>query len=243
MQRRKRTERPERRERTERPRPRFESKESVTKIEPKTQGQAEYLATIRQNDIAFGLGPAGTGKTLLAVSSAVRCFQSGRVDRIILTRPAVEAGEHLGFLPGSFEEKVNPYLMPLFDSLNLVLGKSRVESLKREGKIEIAPLAYMRGRTLSNAFVLLDEAQNCTLQQLTMLLTRLGENSRCVVTGDVTQCDLERTRSGLSDMVDALQHVEGIGFYEFDTSDVVRHPLVASIIEALDEYHGRYSTD
>lgn len=205
-------------------------------VQPKTEGQAEYLETIEGHDVVFGLGPAGTGKTFLSVAAALRAFHDGEVERIILTRPAVEAGESLGFLPGTFDEKVNPYLQPLFDSLNALMGKARVERLKKEDKIRIAPLAYMRGCTHSNAFVLLDEAQNCTWQQLTMLLTRLGEGSRCILTGDVTQVDLNRTQSGLAEMVDALRYVPGIGVHEFSTADVVRHPLVAAIIDALDKH-------
>jgi len=212
---------------------------TYSNVEPKTEGQSEYLEKIGDHDIVFGIGPAGTGKTYLAVAAAIHAFLTGEVERIILTRPAVEAGESLGFLPGTFDEKVNPYLQPLFDALNTLMGKARVDRLKKEGKIEIAPLAYMRGRTLSNAFVLLDEAQNCTWQQLTMLLTRLGEDSRCIVTGDVTQVDLERKSSGLSEMVSVLSHIPGIGVHEFGTRDVVRHPLVAAIVEAIEEYQAR----
>lgn len=212
---------------------------TYSNVKPKTEGQAEYLDVIASNDIVFGLGPAGTGKTFLAVAAALKAFHEGKVKRIILTRPAVEAGESLGFLPGTFDEKVNPYLQPLFDSLNTLTGKAVVERLKKEGKIEIAPLAYMRGRTLSDAYVLLDEAQNCTWQQLVMLLTRLGEDSRCILTGDVTQVDLERTKSGFAEMTAALQHVPGIGLHEFGTVDVVRHPLVASIIVAVEEHQAK----
>lgn len=206
-------------------------------IDPKTEGQAEYLSCMAANDIVFGLGPAGTGKTYLAVATALAALNGRKVSRIILTRPAVEAGEKLGFLPGTFSEKVDPYLQPLADSLHKLMGKGHVERLKKEGKIEIAPLAYMRGRTLDDAFVLVDEAQNCTWKQLVMLLTRLGEGSRAVLTGDATQTDLLRQGSGLMPIVSALKHIEGIGVHEFTSADVVRHKLVARIVEALEGKH------
>lgn len=202
-------------------------------IAPKTEGQGVYLSCLDENDIVFGLGPAGTGKTFLAVAQALQALQSGRVSKIILTRPAVEAGEKLGFLPGSFADKVDPYLQPLADSLNKLIGKGTVGRWKKEGRIEIAPLAYMRGRTLEDAYVIVDEAQNCTWKQLIMALTRLGEGSRAVLTGDISQSDLMKGQSGLGPIVQALRHVEGIGVHEFGPEDVVRHPLVARIIEAL----------
>jgi phosphate starvation-inducible PhoH-like protein len=202
-------------------------------IEPKTEGQGIYLSCLKENDIVFGLGPAGTGKTFLAVAVAIKALQSGEVSKIILTRPAVEAGEKLGFLPGTFADKVDPYLQPLTDSLNKLVGKGIVDRWRKEGVIEIAPLAYMRGRTLENAYVILDEAQNCTWKQLVMLLTRLGEGSKAVLTGDVSQTDLMHSASGLAPIVEALQHINGIGVHEFGAEDVVRHPLVAAIVEAL----------
>ncbi len=211
----------------------------VFSVVPKTQGQAEYLDTIRSNDIVFGLGPAGTGKTFLAVAEAVTSLMKKEVDRIVLTRPAVEAGEKLGFLPGTASEKVGPFLQPLTDSLNKIMDKSKVENLRRTGIIEVAPLAFMRGRTLDDAFVLLDEAQNCTFDQLMMLMTRLGENSRLIITGDASQVDLEEGNSGLLAMIRALESVKGIGVYELTASDVMRHPLVARIIVAVAKYRKR----
>lgn len=203
---------------------------------PKTPGQNEYLRTLRRHDVVFGLGPAGTGKTFLAVAEAVKALQKGHVRRVILTRPAVEAGERLGFLPGRAQDKVAPYLQPLFESLNKILSKNKVENDIRNGVIEIAPLAFMRGRTLEDAYVLLDEAQNCTFDQLKMLLTRLGEGSRCIITGDASQVDLDPRDSGLRGMIKALERVEGVGIYELTPDDVVRHPLVAEIIKAVADY-------
>lgn len=208
----------------------------IVPVQPKTPGQRDYMAMIKHNDVVFGLGPAGTGKTFLAVSAALLALEANRVERIVITRPAVEAGEKLGFLPGSFSDKVDPYLQPIYDSLNILAGKQHVDAMRKDGRIEIAPLAYMRGRTLANAFVLLDEAQNCTWKQIVMLLTRLGENSRCVVTGDASQTDLHRGQSGLQRVVEALWKVEGIGVHRFGPEDVVRHPLVARIVEAIEEY-------
>lgn len=208
---------------------------TASSIQPKTEGQAEYLACMTKNDIVFGLGPAGTGKTFLAVATGLHALQSGNVSRIILTRPAVEAGERLGFLPGTFTDKVDPYLQPLLDSLNKLMGKGVVDRMRKEGRIEVAPLAYMRGRTLDEAFIIVDEAQNCTWKQLVMILTRIGEGSRCILTGDITQSDLNG-QSGLHVIVDALRHVPGIGVHAFSTEDVVRHPLVAAIIKALDQH-------
>ena len=202
-------------------------------IMPRTPQQAAYLAAIDANDLSFGLGPAGTGKTYLAVAKAVENLLAGRVDRIILSRPAVEAGEQLGFLPGDMREKVDPYLRPLYDALNDMLPAQQVEKKLESGEIEIAPLAFMRGRTLANAFVILDEAQNTTPVQMKMFLTRLGNHARMVVTGDLSQVDLPRgIRSGLQDAMDVLHGVESVSFTAFTDADVVRHPLVARIVRA-----------
>ncbi len=205
-------------------------------IRAKTRGQRIYADSIRDNDIAFGIGPAGTGKTYLAVAMAVRAFKDRDVEKIILTRPAVEAGESLGFLPGDMQEKVNPYLRPLYDALHDIFGRETVARLRERETIEIIPLAYMRGRTLDNAFIILDEAQNTTREQMKMFLTRLGFGSKAVITGDVTQVDLPRKKmSGLIDAHRILKSVEGVGFTWFDDKDVVRHPLVRRIIHAYDE--------
>jgi len=206
----------------------------LTPVHPKTTGQREYQDVLRSHDLVFGLGPAGTGKTFLAVYEAVYALEKGLVDRIVLTRPAVEAGEHLGFLPGDLGEKVAPYLQPLLTSLYKILSKGRVDCHLKNEKIEIVPLAYMRGRTLENAYILLDEAQNCTFDQLLMMLTRIGEGSRCVLTGDASQTDLEG--SGLITMSRILENVGGVGSYEMSVDDVVRHTLVADIIRAVDTY-------
>ena len=204
-------------------------------IEPRTEAQKAYVANLFQNELGFGIGPAGTGKTYLAVAVGVTMFISGAVEKIILSRPAVEAGERLGFLPGDMKEKVDPYMQPLYDALNDFLPSKQVEKLIQEKRIEIAPLAFMRGRTLSNAFVVLDEAQNATAMQRKMFLTRLGEGSRMVVTGDRTQVDLPRgTPSGLSEAERILKGVKGASFNYFTSKDVVRHPLVARIIEAYE---------
>jgi phosphate starvation-inducible PhoH-like protein len=204
-------------------------------IAPKTLGQQQYVEAIRSNDIAFGIGPAGTGKTYLAMAMAVSALQEERVSRIILARPAVEAGESLGFLPGTFEEKVTPYLRPLYDALYDLLGFDRVVKAIEKQQIEIAPLAFMRGRTLNHAFVILDEAQNTTREQMKMFLTRIGFGSKCVVTGDASQIDLpQATASGLIDAHQVLRGVEGIAITEFNAADVVRHPLVARIVEAYE---------
>lgn len=204
-------------------------------IHPKTLGQKEYLAAIRKNAITFGVGPAGTGKTYLAVAMAVKAFKSKDVSRIILTRPAVEAGEKLGFLPGDMKEKLDPYLQPLYDALNDMIPPAKLQKYIEEGTVQIAPLAYMRGRTLDNAFVILDEAQNTTLPQIKMFLTRMGRNAKFIVTGDVTQIDLpRRSDSGLTRAMEILRGVEGIGIVEFDRRDIVRHPLVKQIVEAFD---------
>ena len=197
--------------------------------------QARYLHQITTHDINFGIGPAGTGKTFLAVASAVDALNESRVQRLILVRPAVEAGEKLGFLPGDLSQKVDPYLRPLFDALYEMLGVEKVLKLLEKNVIEIAPLAYMRGRTLNDAYVILDEAQNTTVEQMKMFLTRLGFGSTAVVTGDLTQTDLPKhVKSGLRDAIDVLRDVEGVSFTFFEARDVVRHPLVARIVSAYD---------
>ena len=205
-------------------------------IVPKTLGQKLYLQSILQHPIVIGIGPAGTGKTYLAMAAAVSALLQNQVQRIVLTRPAVEAGEALGFLPGDLREKILPYLRPLYDALHDMLDPEDVTRLSEKGVIEIAPLAYMRGRTLSNAFIVLDEAQNTTPEQMMMFLTRLGEDSRMVVTGDTTQIDLPRSKqSGLLEIRHILRDIPGIDFHHFTASDVVRHPLVQKIIEAYEQ--------
>ncbi|CUH54066.1 PhoH family protein [Shimia marina] len=204
-------------------------------IEPRTDAQKAYVLSLFNNELAFGIGPAGTGKTYLAVAVGVSMFISGQVDRIILSRPAVEAGEKLGYLPGDMKDKVDPYMQPLYDALNDFLPAKQLGKLIEEKKIEIAPLAFMRGRTLSNAFVVLDEAQNATTMQMKMFLTRLGEGSRMVITGDRSQIDLPRgVPSGLKDAERLLKGIKNISFNYFTADDVVRHPLVAAIIKAYD---------
>ena len=204
-------------------------------ISPKSVNQKRYIDAIRKNDIVFGIGPAGTGKTYLAVAKAVSALVSEQVSSIVLTRPAVEAGEKLGFLPGDMAQKVDPYLRPLIDAINDLLGRERVHELMERGIIEIAPLAFMRGRTLNKAFIILDEAQNTTREQMKMFLTRIGFDSRAVITGDITQIDLPgRNRSGLIEARDLLAGIRGIGFVHFSKSDVVRHPLVQEIIRAYE---------
>lgn len=208
-------------------------------IVPKSEQQLDYVKAIEHRDIVFGIGPAGTGKTYLAVAMAVDALKKELVKRIILTRPAVEAGEALGFLPGDLQEKIFPYLRPLYDALYDMLEAEEIEKYVDRGVIEIAPLAYMRGRTLNHAFVILDEAQNTTTEQMFMFLTRLGADSKCVVTGDHTQIDLPpNRRSGLIEAMQALRKVEGIHFTKFSERDVVRHPLVQSIIKAYSAYRG-----
>lgn len=198
-------------------------------------GQRLYVHQIKKNDLVIGIGPAGTGKTFLAVVMAAQSLRSGKVKRIVLTRPAVEAGESLGFLPGDLKEKVDPYLRPLYDGLHFVLGAEHTARLIERGVIEIAPLAYMRGRTLEDAFVILDEAQNTTQAQMKMFLTRLGFGSKMVITGDETQIDLPKgVKSGLIEAVQRLSHVKGIEVHHFDGTDVVRHPLVGKIINAYE---------
>lgn len=205
-------------------------------IRPKTLGQRHYITTIRKKDIVFGIGPAGTGKTYLAVVMAIVALKQGQVKRIVLTRPAVEAGESLGFLPGDLQEKVDPYLRPLYDALNDMLGPEQVAKSMERGLIEVAPLAYMRGRTLDDSFIILDEAQNTTPEQMKMFLTRLGFGSKMVITGDITQIDLPRGKtSGLVEAKRILEYVEEIGFIHFVEQDVVRHSLVQKIIVAYNE--------
>ncbi|WP_018765847.1 PhoH family protein [Bacillus sp. 105MF] len=205
-------------------------------IRVKTMGQRQYIHAMKKNDIVFGIGPAGTGKTYLAVVMAVRALKQGYVKKIILTRPAVEAGESLGFLPGDLKEKVDPYLRPLYDALHDILGQEYTQRMLERGTIEIAPLAYMRGRTLDDSFVILDEAQNTTGAQIKMFLTRLGFSSKMVVTGDPSQVDLPQgVKSGLSIAANVLSGVSGISFVKLEQSDVVRHPLVQRIIEAYDK--------
>ncbi len=211
-------------------------------ITPKTKAQKEYIEAIRRYDIVFGIGPAGTGKTYLAMAMALSALMKGQVMRIILTRPAVEAGEKLGFLPGDLYEKVNPYLRPLYDALHDMMDFDRVAKFIQRGVIEIAPLAFMRGRTLNDAFVILDEAQNTTSEQMKMFLTRLGFNSRAVVTGDITQVDLPTgTASGLAEAKEILKGVEGIKFVFFEKADVIRHRLVREIIRAYEKYENQKS--
>jgi phosphate starvation-inducible PhoH-like protein len=206
-------------------------------IVPKTLGQKLYLQSMLAHPVVFGIGPAGTGKTYLAMAAAVNALLQNQVERLILTRPAVEAGEALGFLPGDLREKILPYLRPLYDALHDMLDAEDVTRLTEKGVIEIAPLAYMRGRTLSRAFIVLDEAQNTTPEQMMMFLTRLGEDSRMVITGDVTQIDLPRSKqSGLLEVRHILSKIEGIDFHTFSGSDVVRHPLVGKIISAYEAY-------
>ena len=210
------------------------------KVSPKTLGQKKYVDAIRNHDITFGIGPAGTGKTYLAMAMAVSALKEEKVGRIILTRPAVEAGEALGFLPGDLYEKINPYLRPLQDALQDMLPAEEIQKHMERNTIEIAPLAYMRGRTLNNAFIILDEAQNATAEQMFMFLTRLGFNSKAVITGDETQIDLGPNRkSGLVEAHRALRGTEGISIVEFTRRDVVRHPLVQRIIAAYEEHRGK----
>ncbi|CAH0136294.1 PhoH family protein [Priestia megaterium] len=205
-------------------------------IRVKTLGQSQYISAIKKNDLVFGIGPAGTGKTYLAVVMAVNALKNGHVQRIILTRPAVEAGESLGFLPGDLKEKVDPYLRPLYDALHDVLGTEHTQRLIERGVIEIAPLAYMRGRTLDDAFVILDEAQNTTMAQMKMFLTRLGFGSKMVITGDISQIDLPKgAQSGLAAVSKILTNVKGISFVHLEQSDVVRHPLVGRIVQAYEQ--------
>ena len=209
-------------------------------IKPKTIGQKEYVASIRNRDIVFGIGPAGTGKTYIAVAMAINALKNKEVQKIILARPAVEAGENLGFLPGDLQDKVDPYLRPLYDGLYEILGRDNALRLKEKEVIEVVPLAYMRGRTLDDAFIILDEAQNTTQEQMKMFLTRMGFGSKVVVTGDVTQIDLPKgKKSGLVEAVRILKKVRGIDFCFLTDVDVVRHELVKKIIKAYDDYYRR----
>ena len=204
-------------------------------ISPKTEGQKAYINIVQKNDVVFSIGPAGTGKTFLAVAFAVAALENHEVDRIILCRPAVEAGESLGFLPGDLKEKVDPYLAPLYDSLLTLFAENKLSQLLERKTIEVVPLAYMRGRTLDSAYMILDEAQNATVMQMKMFLTRLGIGSRAIITGDVTQIDLQRrSDSGLVQVTGILKDVEGIGFVMLGKNDVVRHPLIMKIIQAYD---------
>ena len=209
-------------------------------VKPKTVGQKEYVDAMRRSMIVFGTGPAGTGKTYLAIAMAVTAFRSDEISRIILTRPAIEAGEKLGFLPGDLQSKVDPYLRPLYDALYQIMGAENFQKNMEKGLIEVAPLAYMRGRTLDNAFIILDEAQNTTPAQMKMFLTRIGFGSKVVVTGDMTQKDLPSgTRSGLDVAKMVLNKIEGISFCELTSKDVVRHPLVQRIVEAYEKYEAK----
>jgi len=208
-----------------------------TPVSPKTAGQLAYLEALQSRDVIFGVGPAGTGKTYLAVASAIQALKDRQVERLILTRPAVEAGEALGFLPGDLQEKIFPYLRPLYDAIYEMCDRQEVERWIENRVIEVAPLAYMRGRTLNRAFVILDEAQNTTCEQMFMFLTRMGLQSRCVVTGDPNQIDLKRSvRSGLHEAMDALRDIEGVQFCHLTGQDVVRHPVVQRIIDAYDRH-------
>ena len=205
-------------------------------IEPRSPGQAAYMELLARHEMVFGVGPAGTGKTYLAVAQAVAMLQAGRVDRIVLSRPAVEAGERLGFLPGDLKEKIDPYLRPLYDALHDMMPGDQVVRRMASGEIEVAPLAFMRGRTLAHAFVILDEAQNTTVAQMKMFLTRMGSGTRMAINGDLSQIDLPTgVSSGLRDAVETLEGLPGIGFARFESRDVVRHPLVAAIVDAYDQ--------
>jgi phosphate starvation-inducible PhoH-like protein len=209
-------------------------------VTPKTTGQKRYVEAIRKFDVTFAIGPAGTGKTYLAMAMAVSALKEEKVSRIVLTRPAVEAGEALGFLPGDLYEKIDPYVRPLHDALHDMLPTEDIQKYRERGTIEIAPLAYMRGRTLNNAFIILDEAQNSTAEQMFMFLTRLGYGSKAVITGDITQIDLPpHKHSGLLEAGNALRNIEGIGIIQFHKRDVVRHPLVQRIIAAYEEHRGK----
>jgi len=213
----------------------FPNLRADVRIKARTRGQAAYLRALEQNDVTLVVGPAGTGKTYIAMAAAVSALLSKQVGRIILTRPAVEAGENLGFLPGDLQQKVNPYLRPLFDALYAMVDPDRARRLMDREMVEVAPLAFMRGRTLSNAFAILDEAQNTTEEQMKMFLTRLGEGSRAVITGDITQIDLpKRTRSGLVEAIRVLEDTPGVGIARLYRDDVVRHPLVQRIVDAYE---------
>jgi phosphate starvation-inducible PhoH-like protein len=211
---------------------------------PKTYGQKSYVDAIRSHMITFGIGPAGTGKTYLAMAMAITAFKSEEVSRIIMTRPAIEAGEKLGFLPGDLQSKVDPYLRPLYDALYQIMGPESCQKNLEKGLIEVAPLAYMRGRTLDNAFIILDEAQNTTPAQMKMFLTRIGFGSKVIITGDLTQKDLPfESRSGLEVAVDVLRKIEDISFCRLTSKDVVRHPLVQKIVQAYEAYEKKHDTE
>ncbi len=213
-------------------------------VVPKTLGQQKYIEKIKKNTVIFGVGPAGTGKTYLAMAMAITAFKNNEVNRIILTRPAIEAGEKLGFLPGDLQQKVDPYLRPLYDALHEIMGSEAFLRNMENGLIEVAPLAYMRGRTLDNAFIILDEAQNTTREQMKMFLTRIGFGSKAIITGDITQIDLlENKKSGLEDAIEILDNVSGIAISKFTNKDVVRHPLVQRIIKAYEEKEKKPSTN
>jgi len=213
-------------------------------IQPRSLNQQSYVRAMAENHIVIAVGPAGTGKTYLAVAAAATALVEKRVKRLVLVRPAVEAGEKLGFLPGDLAEKVNPYLRPLYDALNDILGFDKVGRMMERGQIEVAPLAFMRGRTLNESFVILDEAQNTTREQMKMFLTRIGNLSKAVVTGDVTQIDLPRNvTSGLKEAIEVLRDVEGVGFVRFDDRDVVRHPIVQRIVTAYERFESREADD
>ena len=213
-------------------------------LKPKTMGQKKYIDLMRDNTVVFGIGPAGTGKTYLAMAMAITAFKNNEVNRIILTRPAIEAGEKLGFLPGDFQQKVDPYLRPLYDALYEIMGVENFTKNMEKGLIEVAPLAYMRGRTLDNAYIVLDEAQNTTPEQMKMFLTRIGYGSKAVITGDLTQIDLaEGKRSGLLEATKILSGIEGIGMITLTNKDVVRHPLVQKIILAYEKFESRKRSD
>jgi len=218
------------------PQPAIEVPDATRQIRPRTAGQGRYVAAIRQHELVFAIGPAGTGKTYLAVAMAVECLKRREIRRIVLVRPAVEAGESLGFLPGDLQAKINPYLRPLLDALHEMMDYELIKSYMERDVIEVVPLAYMRGRTLNEAFVILDEAQNTTVSQMKMFLTRMGEGSKIVVSGDITQVDLPAsTRSGLVDAVHRLRKLRGVSIVEMDESDIVRHRLVQEIVQAYDE--------
>jgi phosphate starvation-inducible PhoH-like protein len=213
----------------------FEIREGHRAVRPRTDGQSRYIKALKEHELVFCIGPAGTGKTYLAVANAVAALRKGKIKKIVLVRPAVEAGEHLGFLPGDLEAKINPYLRPLLDALHDLMDYDQIRRYMGNDLIEIAPLAYMRGRTLNDAVIILDEGQNATVAQMKMFLTRMGTNARIVVTGDVTQVDLPpETISGLADAVDRLRSVEGIGIVTLGRSDIVRHPLVQAIVNAYE---------
>lgn len=209
-------------------------------IKPKTPNQKTFIETVKKNDVVFAVGPAGTGKTYIAVALAVRALKNKEIKRIIITRPAVEAGENLGFLPGDLQEKIDPYLRPIYDALSDMIPSEKLKYYRENRVIEIAPLAYMRGRTLNNAFILLDEAQNTTPMQLKMFLTRLGQDSKLIINGDRTQIDLKpNQKSGLDDALGIMKNIKGIGFVELDQRDVIRHPIVKEIIKAYDRSAGK----